>query len=336
VAYVDAGAPSGRAYVERGAPRAEPTWAPRPEGTVVTDPEEVRLRVKDLDPAGAYVAWVRVHPLTREIEAQDFWADDLPLGGTVTPIGCRSWLGFTIPRAATEDGTVAIGAKAIARSATIAELLVTRLPLVVETPATVDGDRLRVTLRSPAPERLPPLAARARARSGGAVGEPRSVTLTDGRADLVIPLEPGLTGPLELVLTPELRVWADLKVAPLVLAPAERAVHPDSPGFDVVRIKEGTAPGTPVLRLLGMRLPPGVFRTRFLDERARPIGLGALALALAPGRTVDAAGATIDVTDGATPALACEVLSTGGGRRLIDRLQVLHAAPWVFDLGVGR
>ena len=166
-AYIDAGGISARQFIERGEDGAEPTWAPRPEGTYVTDPEEVRIKVRGLDPEGAHVAWVRVHPISRELQAQDFWADELPLGGRVTAIGAREWLGFTIPVATTLDGEVTISAKAAARCATIAELLITKLPLAVETPATIQGDRVGVEIRSSAPDRLPPLEARVRPRSGG-------------------------------------------------------------------------------------------------------------------------------------------------------------------------
>jgi hypothetical protein len=331
VAYVDAGAPWADPFVEKGAA----AWARRPEESVVFDAAEVRLRVTGLEADGAYVAWLRLHPLARVSAPEEFFADGLPLGGMVTPLAKAGWYGFTVPRSATLDGVVSISARAAGGAAVIAELLVTRVPVRVDPSVTLTGEQLRVRLTSPAPERLPRLQARV-AAGGRAASDFVDVAFAAGKCDLVIPLAGGASGPLDLELWPPAGVWSDVKLLDASVPPAERTVHKDSPGFDVVRIPKGAAAGAVIARLPVVPSPGGRFRFELADESGATIGRGRLAFKWSDGRRTDVADAEVEVLESGGSIPAAELVSTGGAPFLVDRMRMRHARPWTWALGVSR
>jgi hypothetical protein len=267
--------------------------------------------------------------------AQSFFADGQPLGGMVMPLAVRGWLEFPIPRSATDDGSVAIAARTLTTGAVLSEVLVTRLPLQVAAPASIRPTGVAVTLTSSAPERLPRLEATVRTKDG-ASSSPVPVIFSGGTAELTLPLPDGASGPLVLALTAAPWVWSDTKVVQALLPPAKRDVHPDSPGLDVVRIPADTLPGSPVLRLPGIKLAPGRYQLQFLDQRGHPIPAGALSLRQLDGRKLEIAGATVVVTDPDALSVQGDVLYEGGAPLLLDRIRLLHSEPWLYDLGVSK
>jgi 4-amino-4-deoxy-L-arabinose transferase-like glycosyltransferase len=327
-AYVDAGLPTHARFVERGRPVVDAQWGPKPEGSVLRDPSEVRLRVSGLDPAGAYVAWVRLHALDRTLEIEDFLADGLPLGGPHAPSGVADWRRFPIPRQATRDGTVTVSAHALVGQASIAELLVTRLPLEVAAASESEG-RVEIRLRSAAPGRLPALRAALRRPDGG-VTAPIPVAFDAGGAAALGFGDTHL--PAELLLIEPESPWLDVKLSPFVTAAAEKRGAIASPGIEVARVPASVEANALVCGLPELPLVPGDYRLEIVDEHSAPIPAGRLAIAYPDGRREDASAARFTVAEGAARSPALEIRHAGGAPFVLDRLRLHRAPAHVFEL----